>query len=145
MTAGRYGFEYNWWWLLLLTGLSCGSDVACVVFAVHWPVWRPLYFHSHGPSPCLAQVHTCDYITMSPPISLFLFVSFFWCGPFFLKSLLNFLQYCFCFMFWFLGGEACGILGSQPRIKPTLPALEGEGRWSPTHWPTREVPSPNIY
>ena len=29
----------------------------------------------------------------------------------FLKSLLNLLQYCFCFfMFWFFGREACGIL-----------------------------------
>ena len=33
---------------------------------------------------------------------------FFWCGPF-LKSLLNFLQYFFCFMFWFF----CGVLTPQ--------------------------------
>ena len=30
------------------------------------------------------------------------FLRFFWCGPF-LKSLLNLLQYCFCFMSWFFG------------------------------------------
>ena len=29
-------------------------------------------------------------------------------------------------MFWFFGYEACGILASQPGIKPTSPALEGE-------------------
>ena len=29
-------------------------------------------------------------------------------------------------MFWFFGYEACGILASQPGIKPTPPALEGE-------------------
>ena len=31
------------------------------------------------------------------------------CVPF-LKSLLNVLQCCFCFMFWFFGPKACGIL-----------------------------------
>ena len=46
------------------------------------------------------------------------------CGPF-LKSLLNFLQYCFCFMLWLLGLEACGILAPYPGIEPTPPALEG--------------------
>ena len=43
----------------------------------------------------------------------FLLVSFFrlfWgCGPF-LKFLLNLLQYCFSFMFWIFGHEACEIL-----------------------------------
>ena len=29
-------------------------------------------------------------------------------------------------MFWFFGLEAHGILASQPGIKPTTPALEGE-------------------
>ena len=37
---------------------------------------------------------------------------FFWCGPL-LKSLLNLLQYCFYFMFCFLGSEAHGILAPQ--------------------------------
>ena len=45
---------------------------------------------------------------------------------FFFKSLLNFLQYCFCFMFWFFGREACGTLVPWPGIKPAPPALEGE-------------------
>ena len=36
------------------------------------------------------------------------------------------LQCCFCFMFWFFGHKACGILAPQPGIKPTPPALEGK-------------------
>ena len=46
-------------------------------------------------------------------------------GPF-LKFLLNLLQYCFCFMFWFFGRETCEILAPWPGIKPSPPALEGE-------------------
>ena len=42
-------------------------------------------------------------------------------GPF-KRSLLNLLQYCFCFLF----GEVCEILAPQPGIKPAPPALEGE-------------------
>ena len=55
----------------------------------------------------------------------FFFKIFFWCGPF-LKSLLNLLQYRFCFMFWFFGLEARGILAPWPGIEPAPPALEGE-------------------
>ena len=44
---------------------------------------------------------------------------------FILKLLLNLLQHCFCFLFFF-GHEACGILASRPGIKPTPLALEGE-------------------
>ena len=45
---------------------------------------------------------------------------------FIFKSLLNLLQHCFCFMFWFFGPEACGILVPWPGIKHSLPALEGK-------------------
>ena len=55
----------------------------------------------------------------------------------FLTSLLNFLQYCFCFMSWFFGHGACGISAPQPGIKPAPCALEA----SFNHWTTREVPS----
>ena len=44
----------------------------------------------------------------------------------FLKSLLNLLQYCFCFMFWFYGQEACGILAAQPGTEPLPSALESK-------------------
>ena len=53
------------------------------------------------------------------------------------KSLLNLLQYCFCFMFWIFGQEACGILVPQPGIKPAHPCSE---RQSLNHWTIREVP-----
>ena len=38
----------------------------------------------------------------------------------------NLLQYHFCFMFCFLGHEACEILAPHPGIEPAPPALEGE-------------------
>ena len=46
----------------------------------------------------------------------------------FFKSFLNLLliQYCFSFMFWFSGSEACEILAPLPGIKLTTPALEGQ-------------------
>ena len=44
----------------------------------------------------------------------------------FLKSLLNLLQYCFCFMFLVFWPEACGILVPWPGIEPASPALEGK-------------------
>ena len=53
----------------------------------------------------------------------FFFKDFFSCGLF-LKSLLNLLQFCFCFMFCFFGCKTCRILA--PQIEPSLPALEGE-------------------
>ena len=56
---------------------------------------------------------------------LIFFFFFFGCGPF-SKSLLNWLQCCFCFMFWFSGHEACGILAPQPGIKPILPVWKGK-------------------
>ena len=46
-------------------------------------------------------------------------------------------QYCFCFMFWFFGQEACDLLAPQPGIKPVPPALEGRLN----HWTAREVPT----
>ena len=53
------------------------------------------------------------------------------CRPFF-KSLLNLLQDCFCFIFWFL-------LATQPGIKPTLSCI---GRQSLSH---RKVPSGRFF
>ena len=56
---------------------------------------------------------------------IYLFLSFFWmCSK--SKSLLDLLQYYSCFMFWFLGREARGILliAPWPGFKFTTPALE---------------------
>ena len=39
---------------------------------------------------------------------------------------MNVLQYCFYFMFWFFGHEACRTLASQPGMEPTPPALGDE-------------------
>ena len=63
---------------------------------------------------------------------------FFKCGPF-LKSLLNLLQYCFCFMLcFFLAMKHSGILVPWSGIKPHTPCL---GRWSLNHWTTKEIPN----
>ena len=64
---------------------------------------------------------------MSPSVSLFLLV-FFWCGPFFFWSL-----------YWWWGMWDHSFPTKDQTHTPCI------GRWSPTHWPTREVPSPNIY
>ena len=39
---------------------------------------------------------------------------------------MNLLQYYFCFVFWFFGHEAHGILAPRPGIEPTPTALEGK-------------------
>ena len=58
-------------------------------------------------------------------------------------SLLNLLQYCFCFTFWvFFGHKAGELLAPQPRIEPTTPCV---GRRSPNHWTAREVLPPLIW
>ena len=49
---------------------------------------------------------------------------------------MNLLQYFFCFMSWFFGCQACGIVASQPRIKLS-PRI---GRQSLNHWINRKVP-----
>ena len=52
-------------------------------------------------------------------------------GPF-LKSLLNLVQYCFCFMFLFFVHEACEILVPYPGTKPTPCALDSSlNHWTP--------------
>ena len=45
---------------------------------------------------------------------------------FFLKSLLNVLQYCLCFILWFFGLEVHGVLAPGPGIQLACPALEGQ-------------------
>ena len=54
----------------------------------------------------------------------FFFKVFFFNGPF-LKSLLNVLQYCVCFVLFFWPGTMWD-LNSPPGIEPSPPALEGE-------------------
>ena len=53
----------------------------------------------------------------------FFFKDLFWSGPF-LKPVLNFLQYCFCFIFWvFFGYQACEILAPWPGIRTCTPCI----------------------
>ena len=59
------------------------------------------------------------------PFTYFILDFYFWCGRF-LKSLLNLLQYWFCFTFWFFGHMARGILTSWSGMEPELHAFEGE-------------------
>ena len=54
------------------------------------------------------------------------FIKIFFLQGSFLKSLFNLLQYYFCFVFWFFGHKACGILALWAGIQPTPPALEDE-------------------
>ena len=44
----------------------------------------------------------------------------------FLKSLLNVLQFCFCFMLWFFDCESCGIFAFPPGLELSSPALEAK-------------------
>ena len=54
-------------------------------------------------------------------------------GPF-LKSLLNLLPYCFCFMLWFFGAKACGVLAPWPEAHTSC-----IGKQSLNRWTTREL------
>ena len=86
--------------------------------------------------PCIGRWTFNHCATREAPFFFFK-VFFFGCGPI-LKSLLNLLQYCFCFLFWFFGREARGILASQPGIKPEPPAWEVQ---SLNHWTASKVPA----
>ena len=104
------------------------------------------------PPKCLLYCCTNYFISRLSPflhaLSSFLRIFFFWCGSF-LKSLLNLLQYCFCFTFcsfFFLVCEACGLLAHM-LTRDQLTSLTRNwictpcfGRWSLNHWTTREVP-----
>jgi len=59
-------------------------------------------------------------------LSSILFCFYFENVTIFLKSLLNLLPYCFCFMLWLFGHKTCEILAPQPGIELTLSALEDE-------------------
>ena len=62
--------------------------------------------------------------------------NFFWCVPF-LKSLLNLLQYCFCFMIWFFCLWSIRALSFLTRDRTCNPCF---GTWSLNRWTIREVP-----
>ena len=68
--------------------------------------------------------------------SSILFKIFFYVDHF-LKPLLNLLQYCFCFMFWFFWPRGMWDFSSQTRDWTCIPWI---GRRSLNLWTTREVP-----
>ena len=76
---------------------------------------------------CVVNEHGGGYLLFKNEnewcCGFFFFLKIFWCGPFFLKSFLNLLQYCFCITLWFFGPETSGILAPQPGI--VFPVLEG--------------------
>ena len=84
---------------------------------------------------------TCRYMYVSTFLHLILlWKAFFFNNEIFFSflvfwSLLNLLQLCFCFMFWFFGHESCGILALWPgALTPYT------GRQSLNHWTARELP-----
>ena len=82
------------------------------------------------------KAHSAWPWTSLPLWSLFSYRFFFLCGPF-LKSLLNLLQYCFCFMFWLFWPQCIWDLSSPTRDQTHTPCT---GRWSLNHWTIWEVP-----
>ena len=66
----------------------------------------------------------------------FFFFKIFWCEPF-LKSLLNLLPSCFCFMCWDFWPQGIWDLSSLTRDQAHTPCL---GRWSLNHWAVSRVP-----
>ena len=62
----------------------------------------------------------------SPFISSLLKKFFFFDVEHFRSLYRTFYKYCFCFMFWLFGHEACGVIGPWPRIESTPPTLESE-------------------
>ena len=69
----------------------------------------------------LLQARILEWVAISYPREDF----FFNVDHFFLKSLLNLLQYFFCFMFLSFGNEACGILAPRSEIETASSALKG--------------------
>ena len=68
-------------------------------------------------------------------VILVFFFKIFWCGPF-LKSLLNLLQYCFCFMFWCFWPWGMWDLSSPTRDRTRAPCI---GRRSFNRLTAKEV------
>ena len=88
-----------------------------------WPVASTAEEWLEGGEKCIC-LPSSHFMRLLWAIILFFFFSktfFFYDEDLFLKPLLNLLQYCFCFMFWFLGREACGILVPSLGIEPVSP------------------------
>ena len=67
--------------------------------------------------------------------TVFFFKDFSLCGPFFKKSLLNLMQYCFCFFFFLSERDVWSELWTRDGTR-----TPGSGSQSPNHQTTGEVP-----
>ena len=67
-----------------------------------------------------------------------LFLNIFCCCGLFLKSLLNLLQNCSCFMFFFFWLQDIWYLNSPTRGQTCTPCI---GRQSLNHWTAKDIPS----
>ena len=67
---------------------------------------------------------TWGNFTKQVAIGLFLRFKIFFMWIFFKVFIEFLLQYCFCFMFWFFGCKACGILIPWSGLESTFPAVE---------------------
>ena len=118
-------------------GQSIGVSASASVLPMNTKDWSPLGWtgwvslQPKGLSRVFSSITVQKHQFFDAQLSLWsnstelhFFKIFFWCGPF-LKSL-NLLQYCFWFLFWFFGCEACGILAPQLEMEPASPALEGK-------------------
>ena len=110
---------------------DCDDDDKSIIDLISWKL--KLKQHGRGQFEVLNRTlssrlpHSLELNIFNLSVVTFFFFLrfFFWYGPV-LESLLNLLQYCFCFMFWFFGREACGLLAPWPGIEPARSALEGE-------------------
>ena len=85
----------------------------------------------------LAELGIDNHFLLFYFIFLILKILFFWMWMIFFKSLLNLFKYCFCFMFWFFWPRGMWDLSSLTRDWTCTSCI---GRWSLSHWTTREVP-----
>ena len=130
--SGLCSFGTSQWSSISLSLLWVTVSLLTPLFSlgrVHICLFKSLYPFCPVTSSRIVVDEDCH---ISRKIYFFFFFKVFWYGPF-LKSLLNLLQYCFCFMFCFFGPKACGILAAHPGIELSPRAWEGEVLT--TRWP----------
>ena len=112
---------------------------ALVVPSMRTPHHLPANFPSH-PHLHLLLILLKDHLLLCPLADktvLLLFI-YFWCEPF-LKIFIGFffLQYCFCFIFWFFWPQGMWDLTSPSGDRTHTRSI---ARWPLNHWTTSEVP-----
>ena len=124
-----------------MPGWHCHMDAAGII-TITWPKKSSWFSFTNlfSPELCPPNSFTLFHVRTLSYLWVFLFFPkfffFFKCEPFLKTSLLNLLQYHFCFMFWTFDLRACEILAPWPGLESAAPCI---GRWSPYHWTTRKV------